>query len=256
LTTLMKRKCTTYITSALFVHTSYEHYERLTLSAFISQVHRISNEFGYDAVIGAIISHVEMQWVKLGIAGKSSDNPGRLTGRLVALVDCRGITPGTFPASLVAATLVALDSNYPELAAEVHVVNVWWLVKRFLTTLLEATSKSTRNRVRIYRGDDTGFEKLLIRFAGHKLPACFPGGRCSCRQCRRLAKNDVKFGVLSSSVEGRPEFAHGGLLGRYYRWDTMSTSQKRQYLRHLFFYCTYVTAFPNPGLPVLPIVCP
>jgi hypothetical protein len=219
-------------------------------------VHRISNEFGYDAVIGAIISHVEMQWVKLGIAGKSSDNPGRLTGRLVALVDCRGITPGTFPASLVAATLVALDSNYPELAAEVHVVNVWWLVKRFLTTLLEATSKSTRNRVRIYRGDDTGFEKLLIRFAGHKLPACFPGGRCSCRQCRRLAKNDVKFGALSSSVEGRPEFAHGGLLGRYYRWDTMSTSQKRQYLRHLFFYCTYVTAFPNPGLPVLPIVCP
>tara|TARA_B110000977_G_scaffold191450_1_gene263589 strand:+ start:8553 stop:11024 length:2472 start_codon:yes stop_codon:yes gene_type:complete len=208
----------------------------------LSEVHRISTEFGYDAVVAAIISHVEMQWVKLGIAGKSNENPGKLRGRLVALVDCRGVTPGTFPASLVATTLITLDSNYPELAAEVHVVNVWWLVKRFLTWLLEATSKSTRRRVRIYRGDDTGFEKLGIRFASHALPACFPGGRCACRQCRRLAKRDVKFGALNTnSIEGRPEFQHGGLLGRYYRWEQMSTSQKRQYIRHLFFY--YVGLF-------------
>jgi hypothetical protein len=34
-------------------------------------------------------------------------------------------------------------------------VNVWWLVKRGLTALLEATSASTRRRVRIYRNDDT-----------------------------------------------------------------------------------------------------
>ena len=64
----------------------------------------------------------------------------------------------------MAHTLVTLDSNYPELAAEVHVVNVWWLVKRGLTALLEATSASTRRRVRIYRNDDTGAEKLGIRW--------------------------------------------------------------------------------------------
>ena len=74
------------------------------------------------------------------------------------------MTLGSFPASLVAHTLVTLDSNYPELAAEVHVVNVWWLVKRGLTALLEATSASTRRRVRIYRNDDTGAEKLGIRW--------------------------------------------------------------------------------------------
>jgi hypothetical protein len=165
----------------------------------------------------------------------------------VALVDCRGVTPGTFPASLVATTLVTLDSNYPELAAEVHVVNVWWLVKRFLTTLLEATSASTRRRVRIYRGDDTGAEKLGIRFASHALPACFPGGKCACRQCRRLARRDASFG--SANAHGfddggaRPEFAHGGLLGRYYRWERMSAAQRRQYLRHLFFYYVGLMTF-------------
>jgi hypothetical protein len=212
----------------------------------LSEVHRIQSELGYDAVVAAIVSHVEQQWLKLGVAGSRSsarragDHPGKLRGRLVALVDCRGVTPGTFPASLVATTLVTLDSNYPELAAEVHVVNVWWLVKRFLTTLLEATSASTRRRVRIYRGDDTGAEKLGIRFASHALPACFPGGKCACRQCRRLL---ASASIDEPAEHGRPEFAHGGLLGRYYRWERMSAAQRRQYLRHLFFYYVGLMTF-------------
>ena len=212
----------------------------------LSEVHRIQSELGYDAVVAAIVSHVEQQWLKLGVSGSRSsarragDHPGKLRGRLVALVDCRGVTPGTFPASLVATTLVTLDSNYPELAAEVHVVNVWWLVKRFLTTLLEATSASTRRRVRIYRGDDTGAEKLGIRFASHALPACFPGGKCACRQCRRLL---ASASIDEPAEHGRPEFAHGGLLGRYYRWERMSAAQRRQYLRHLFFYYVGLMTF-------------
>ncbi len=209
----------------------------------LSEVHRIQSELGYDAVVAAIVSHVEQQWLKLGVAGRPGpgDHPGgKLRGRLVALVDCRGVTPGTFPASLVATTLVTLDSNYPELAAEVHVVNVWWLVKRFLTTLLEATSHSTRRRVRIYRGDDTGAEKLGIRFASHALPACFPGGKCACRQCRRLL---ASASIDEPAEHGRPEFAHGGLLGRYYRWERMSAAQRRQYLRHLFFYYVGLMTF-------------
>jgi len=207
----------------------------------LSEIHRIQSELGYDAVVAAIVSHVEQQWLKLGVSGKTGDHPGKLRGRLVALVDCRGIAPGTFPASLVATTLVTLDLNYPELAAEVHVVNVWWLVKRLLTTLLEATSASTRRRVRVYRGDDTGFEKLGIRFASHALPACFPGGKCGCRQCRRLARRDASFGNQTGTNSTTQMFQHGGLLGRYYRWEQMSSAQRRQYVRHLSFY--YVGLF-------------
>ena len=77
---------------------------------------------GLDAVAAALMSHVEAQWAALGVQG---DNPGKLRGRLIALVDCAGVTPGSFPASLVAHTLVTLDSNYPELAAEVHVVGLY-----------------------------------------------------------------------------------------------------------------------------------
>lgn len=28
----------------------------------------------------------------------------------------------------------------------------------------------------------------------------------------------------------------GGLMGRYRRWESMSSAQRRQYVRHLFFY--------------------
>ena len=235
----------------VFVHGARHAYTGgVHLVLRLSEVHRIQSELGYDAVVAAILSHVEQQWLKLGVTGKTggAKESRKLRGRLVALVDCRGVTPGTFPASLVATTLVTLDSNYPELAAEVHVVNVWWLVKRFLTTLLEATSASTRRRVRIYRGDDTGAEKLGIRFASHALPACFPGGKCACRQCRRLARaSDTGFGTrddgFHDDARARPEFAHGGLLGRYYRWERMSAAQRRQYLRHLFFYYVGLMTF-------------
>lgn len=184
---------------------------------------------GLDAVAAALVSQVEAQWAALGVHG---DNPGKLRGRLIALVDCAGVTPGSFPASLVAHTLVTLDSNYPELAAEVHVVNVWWLVKRGLTALLEATSASTRRRVRIYRNDETGAEKLGIRFAPHSLPACFPRGRCACKACKKMK---IAPGAGDHGEHGE-EFAHGGLMGRYRRWESMSSAQKRQYIRHLLFY--------------------
>ena len=150
----------------------------------LSAVWKIEQELGTTPAVAAILSHVEQQWTQLGLAG---DNPGKVRGRLVALVDCAGVTPGTFPASLVATTL-SRRQQLPGTAAEVHVVNVWWLVKRMLSALLETTSKSTRDRVRIYRNDDTGVEKLGIRFAQHVLPACFPKGKCSCRTCRRMTR--------------------------------------------------------------------
>ena len=209
----------------------------------LSAVSAAERAEGLDAVAAAIVSHVEAQWAQLGIQG---DAPGRLRGRLIALVDCAGVTPGSFPASLVAHTLVTLDSNYPELAAEVHVVNVWWLVKRGLTALLEATSASTRRRVRIYRNDETGAEKLGIRFAPHALPACFPGGRCACATCKKLlAAGGVgsRHGSSHGLVISGEEVAHGGLTGRHQRWGTMSSAQKRQYLRHLFFYYLGLAVF-------------
>ena len=135
----------------------------------LSEVHRIQSELGYDAVVAAIVSHVEQQWA----AGRRRRPQGVSCAAVWWRSDCRGVTPGTFRL-LVATTLVTLDSNYPELAAEVHVVNVWWLVKRFLTTLLEATSASTRRRVRIYRGDDTGAEKLGIRFRQPRVARVLP----------------------------------------------------------------------------------
>jgi hypothetical protein len=197
---------------------------------------------GLDAVAAALISHVEAQWAALGTQG---DHPGRLRGRLIALVDCAGVTPGSFPASLVAHTLVTLDSNYPELAAEVHVVNVWWLVKRGLAALLEATSASTRQRVRIYRNDDTGAEKLGIRFAPHALPACFPRGRCACKTCRKINMEAARGEEGSDGQNAGEEFAHGGLTGRYRRWSSMSSAQRRQYVRHLsFYYLTLVLFAP------------
>ena len=74
------------------------------------------------------------------MAGNTGGQPRETPRRLIARLR---VSPGV-PRILVANTLVTLDSNYPELAAEVHVVNVWWLVKRGLTALLEATSASVR----------------------------------------------------------------------------------------------------------------
>ena len=88
----------------------------------LSAVSAAERSEGLDAVAAALISHVEAQWRQLHVHG---DNPGKMRGRLVALVDCAGVTTTSFPASLVAHTLVTLDHNYPDLAAEVHVVNVW-----------------------------------------------------------------------------------------------------------------------------------
>jgi hypothetical protein len=217
----------------VFVHGGRSAYTGgVHLCLRLSAVSAAETREGLDAVAGALMAHVEAQWAQLGISGSE---PGKLRGRLVAIVDCAGVTPGSFPASLVAHTLVTLDSNYPELAAEVHVVNVWWLVKRALTALLEATSASTRQRVRIYRNDENGAEKLLIRFAPHSLPACFPQGKCTCRTCKKM----VRDGNVTGHADGNRregEFQHGGLMGRYHRWERMSGAQKRQYLRHLLFY--------------------
>ena len=217
----------------VFVHGGRSAYTGgVHLCLRLSAVSAAETREGLDAVAGALMAHVEAQWSQLSVSGPT---PGKLRGRLVAIVDCAGVTPGSFPASLVAHTLVTLDSNYPELAAEVHVVNVWWLVKRALSALLEATSASTRQRVRIYRNDENGAEKLLIRFAPHSLPACFPQGKCACRTCKKM----VRDGNVTRHADGNRregEFQHGGLMGRYHRWERMSGAQKRQYLRHLLFY--------------------
>ena len=217
----------------VFVHGGRSAYTGgVHLCLRLSAVSAAETREGLDAVAGALMAHVEAQWSQLSVSGPT---PGKLRGRLVAIVDCAGVTPGSFPASLVAHTLVTLDSNYPELAAEVHVVNVWWLVKRALTALLEATSASTRQRVRIYRNDENGAEKLFIRFAPHSLPACFPQGKCACRTCKKM----VRDGNVTRHADGNRregEFQHGGLMGRYHRWERMSGAQRRQYLRHLLFY--------------------
>lgn len=216
----------------VFVHGGRSAYTGgVHLCLRLSAVSAAETREGLDAVAGALMAHVEAQWAQLCVSGST---PGKLRGRLVAIVDCAGVTPGSFPASLVAHTLVTLDSNYPELAAEVHVVNVWWLVKRALTALLEATSASTRQRVRIYRNDENGAEKLLIRFAPHTLPACFPQGKCACRTCKKMVRDGHVTRHAGGGREG--EFQHGGLMGRYHRWERMSGAQKRQYLRHLLFY--------------------
>jgi hypothetical protein len=47
---------------------------------------------GLDAVAAALMSQVEAQWAALAVQGN------KLKGRLIALVDCSGVTPGTFPA--------------------------------------------------------------------------------------------------------------------------------------------------------------
>ena len=64
-------------------------------------------------------------------------------------------------------------------------INVWWLVKRALYALLEATSPSTRGRVRVYKNGEDGADKLLVRFAPHALPPIFPGVRRKAVQAAR-----------------------------------------------------------------------
>ena len=49
----------------------------------------------------------------------------------------------------------------------------------------------------------------------------------------------VRDGNVTRHADGNRregEFQHGGLMGRYHRWERMSGAQKRQYLRHLLFY--------------------
>ena len=230
-----------FFEDVVFVHGKRNAYTGgVHLVLRLSEVHRIQSELGYDAVVAAIVSHVEQQWVKLGVA--NDHKGGKMRGRLVALVDCRGVTPGTFPASLVATTLVTLDSNYPELAAEVHVVNVWWLVKRGLAVMLEATSQRTRNRVRMYKNDDTGADKLAIRFNPHALPSCFSQGRCACKTCKRMIR-EGKWGSERDRRTSSENFEHGGMIGQFRRWQDMTSAQRRQWLRHQLFYYLGLTLF-------------
>jgi hypothetical protein len=205
----------------------------------LSAVSAAERSEGLDAVAAALISHVEAQWRQLHVHG---DNPGKMRGRLVALVDCAGVTTTSFPASLVAHTLVTLDHNYPELAAEVHVVNVWWLVKRGLAVMLEATSQRTRNRVRMYKNDDTGADKLAIRFNPHALPSCFSQGRCACKTCKRMIR-EGKWGSERDRRTSSENFEHGGMIGQFRRWQDMTSAQRRQWLRHQLFYYLGLTLF-------------
>ena len=189
----------------------------------LSAVSAAETREGLDAVAGALMAHVEAQWSQLCVSGPT---PGKLRGRLVAIVDCAaGVTPGSFPASLVAHTLVTLDSNYPELAAEVHVVNVWWLVKRALSALLRGDVRvDPATRPDIPKRRERRGEASLIRFAPHSLPACFPQGKCACRTCKKMVRTGTSPDT-PTGTDAEGEFQHGGLPTGSARW--------RQYLRHL-----------------------
>ena len=180
---------------------------------------------GLDGVVSAVMTHAEHEWTRL----KQSN--GVIRGRLVALVDCSGIDLTSFPISLVATTLVTLDANYPELAAEVHCINVWWLMRRSLQVLLEVVSPSTKGRVLVYQADDDGFEKLHERFSPHILPRCIVGGKCHCHKCKNEA-----------FVTKPPRRALAGSW-RSLTWQQMSGSQRRQYLRHLVVYFVALVIF-------------
>lgn len=180
---------------------------------------------GLDGVVAAVMTHAENEWARL----KKSN--GVIRGRLVALVDCSGIDLTSLPISLVATTLVTLDANYPELAAEVHCVNVWWLMRRALQILLEVVSPDTKGRVLVYQADDDGIEKLHEKFSPHILPRCIVGGKCHCHICKNQA-----------FVPRPPRRALAGSW-RGLTWQEMSSSQRRQYLRHLIVYSVALVVF-------------
>jgi len=180
---------------------------------------------GLDEVVAAVMTLAEQQWIAL----KNSN--GAMRGRLVALVDCSGIDLTSLPISLVATTLVTLDANYPQLACEVHVINVWWLMRHALQILLEVVSSNTKGRVKIYQADFDGIEKLHEKFSPHILPRSIVGGKCHCHRCKTEA-----FAVRPSAR---------ALAGswRGLTWHQMSSSQRRQYLRHLAVYSIALVVF-------------
>jgi hypothetical protein len=180
---------------------------------------------GLDEVVAAVMTHAEQEWMRL----KKSN--GVMRGRLVALVDCSGIDLTSLPISLVATTLVTLDANYPELACEVHCINVWWLMRRALQILLEVVSSSTKGRILIYQSDDDGIEKLHEKFSPHILPRCIVGGKCHCVKCKH-----------EPFVPRPPRRALAGSW-RGLTWQQMSGSQRRQYLRHLAVYSVALVVF-------------
>ena len=177
-----------------------------------------------EMVVCAIVSVVEREWQKL----RASSN-GRLRGGIVCVVDCAGLDITALPISLVAATLRLLDANYPELAAEVHVTSVWWAAKRALKALLDGVSTSSRARVHIYKSGYSGTEKLLDHFARHQLPSCIAGGTCKCRRCKSLPTAQM-FRTREGTWRDIP-------------WGEMSSSQRRQYVRHHFVYLIGLCAF-------------
>ena len=152
-----------------------------------------------------LMTHAEHEWTRL----KQSN--GVMRGRLVALVDCSGIDLTSLPISLVATTLVTLDANYPQLACEVHCINIWWLMRRALQILLEVVSSDTKERISIYQADDDGIEKLHEKFSPHILPRCIVGGKCHCLKCKNepyVASTEARFGwlVARSHVAADVEF--------------------------------------------------
>ena len=180
---------------------------------------------GLDEVVAAVMTYAEQEWTRLRNAN------GAMRGRLVALVDCSGIDLTSLPISLVSTALVTLDANYPELACEVHIVNVWWLMRRALQILLEVVSSSTKGRIVIYQADDDGIEKLHEKFSPHILPRCIVGGKCHCYKCK------------DEAFVTRPNRRALAGSWRGLTWQQMSGSQKRQYLRHLAVYSIALVVF-------------
>ena len=105
----------------------------------------LQRECDLDEIAEAAISLVELKWNSVSIRGRQRS----FRGRVVALVDCSGLSALTVPLSPVVRALVALDANYPELASEVHVVGVWWAVQKVVDKLLATLSPSTRGRVTV-----------------------------------------------------------------------------------------------------------
>ena len=214
-----------------FSNVAFIHGPRQTWSGGYQLVLRLRDAMdavgmeGLDEVVAAVMTQAEQQWIAL------KNSHGAMRGRLVALVDCSGIDLTSLPISLVATTLVTLDANYPQLACEVHVINVWWLMRRALQILLEVVSSNTKGRVKIYQADFDGIEKLHERFSPHILPRCIVGGKCHCHRCKTQA-----FAVRPSAR---------ALAGswRGLTWQQMSGSQRRQYLRHLAVYSIALVVF-------------
>ena len=118
------------------------------------------------------------------------------------------MTPGTFPASLVATTLVTLDSRYPELAARVG------RRRQRLVARQAVPQHAARGHLRVHAPQSAHLPRRRHgrREAGHPLrqpraPRVLAGGKCACRQCRRLlaappSPNRRNTGAPSSRTAG------------------------------------------------------